>query len=37
MTTNGRSEKLEDVCYSWWAASGLAMLGNLDRIDGKKP
>lgn len=33
---NGRPEKLEDVCYSWWVASSLAMLGKLDWIDGKK-
>lgn len=23
---NGRPEKLEDVCYSWWIVSSLAML-----------
>ncbi len=23
---NGRPEKLEDVCYSWWVLSSLAML-----------
>jgi len=33
---NGRPEKLEDVCYSWWVASSLAMLGKLHWIDGKK-
>ncbi|KFZ10806.1 hypothetical protein V502_07914 [Pseudogymnoascus sp. VKM F-4520 (FW-2644)] len=33
---NGRPEKLEDVCYSWWVASSLAMLGCLNYIDGKK-
>ena len=33
---NGRPEKLEDVCYSWWVASSLAMLGKLSWIDGKK-
>lgn len=30
---NGRPEKLEDVCYSWWTAASLAMLGRLDWID----
>ena len=33
---NGRPEKLEDVCYSWWVASSLAMLGKLNWIDGQK-
>ena len=33
---NGRPEKLEDVCYSWWVASSLAMLGKLHWIDGEK-
>lgn len=33
---NGRPEKLEDVCYSWWVGSSLAMLGKLHWIDGKK-
>ena len=33
---NGRPEKLEDVCYSWWVASSLAMIGRLHWIDGKK-
>ncbi len=33
---NGRPEKLEDVCYSWWVASSLAMIGRLHWIDRKK-
>ncbi len=33
---NGRPEKLEDVCYSWWVASSLAMIGRLHWIDGDK-
>lgn len=33
---NGRPEKLEDVCYSWWVASSLAVIGKLHWIDGKK-
>ncbi|KAI9782172.1 MAG: hypothetical protein M1816_001963 [Peltula sp. TS41687] len=33
---NGRPEKLEDVCYSWWVASGLAMIGRLHWIDGPR-
>ena len=33
---NGRPEKLEDVCYSWWVASSLAMIGRLHWIDGEK-
>lgn len=32
---NGRPEKLEDVCYSWWVLSSLAMLGKLHWIDGE--
>lgn len=31
---NGRPEKLEDVCYSWWVVSSLAMIGRLHWIDG---
>lgn len=31
---NGRPEKKEDVCYSWWVLSSLALLGKLDWIDG---
>lgn len=30
---NGRPEKLEDVCYSWWVLSSLAMIGKLHWID----
>jgi geranylgeranyl transferase type-2 subunit beta len=33
---NGRPEKLEDVCYSWWVLSSIAMLGKLHWIDGAK-
>lgn len=31
---NGRPEKKEDVCYSWWVLSSLAMLGKRHWIDG---
>ncbi len=33
---NGRPQKLEDVCYSWWVASSLAMIERLHWIDGEK-
>jgi len=33
---NGRPEKLEDVCYSWWVLSSLAMIERLHWIDGHK-
>lgn len=33
---NGRPEKKEDVCYSWWVATSLAMLNKLHWIDGEK-
>ena len=33
---NGRPEKLEDVCYSWWVMSALANIGRLHWIDGEK-
>ncbi|MCJ1350686.1 MAG: hypothetical protein MMC33_000667 [Icmadophila ericetorum] len=33
---NGRPEKVEDVCYSWWAVSSLAMIGKTDWIDRDK-
>ncbi|KAH3664124.1 hypothetical protein OGAPHI_004838 [Ogataea philodendri] len=33
---NGRPEKLEDVCYSWWVMSSLSILDRLDYIDGEK-
>lgn len=31
---NGRPEKLEDVCYSWWVISSIAMLDKVHWIDG---
>ena len=31
---NGRPEKLQDVCYSWWCLSALAILGRLHWVDG---
>lgn len=33
---NGRPEKLEDVCYSWWVLSCLAMIDRLHWIDKMK-
>jgi geranylgeranyl transferase type-2 subunit beta len=33
---NGRPGKKEDVCYSWWIAGSLAILGKLHWIDGSK-
>lgn len=33
---NGRPEKLEDVCYSWWVMSSLVMIDRLRWIDGDK-
>ena len=33
---NGRPEKLEDVCYSWWVGSSLAMIDRLHWIAGEK-
>lgn len=33
---NGRPEKTEDVCYSWWVMSSLAMINRLHWIDGEK-
>ncbi|KAG9286586.1 hypothetical protein G9A89_005354 [Geosiphon pyriformis] len=33
---NGRPEKLEDVCYSWWVLSSLSILGRLHWIDKEK-
>ena len=30
---NGRPEKLQDVCYSWWCLSSLSILGKLHWID----
>lgn len=33
---NGRPEKLEDVCYSWWVLSSLAMVDKVHWIDKAK-
>jgi len=33
---NGRPEKLQDVCYSWWCLSALSILGKLHWIDQDK-
>lgn len=33
---NGRPEKLEDSCYSWWVCSSLAMIDRLHWVDGSK-
>ncbi|KAL9012723.1 MAG: hypothetical protein Q9173_002534 [Seirophora scorigena] len=33
---NGRPEKLQDVCYSWWVGSSLAMIDKLHWIDKDK-
>ena len=33
---NGRPEKLEDVCYSWWVGCSLAMIGRLHWINKDK-
>ncbi|OJJ42929.1 hypothetical protein ASPZODRAFT_136786 [Penicilliopsis zonata CBS 506.65] len=33
---NGRPEKLEDACYSWWVGSSLAIIDRLHWIDGDK-
>ncbi|KAI8935983.1 hypothetical protein NX059_007486 [Plenodomus lindquistii] len=33
---NGRPEKKEDVCYSWWVMSSMAMLNKLHWIDGHR-
>lgn len=33
---NGRPEKMEDVCYSWWVAASLKIIGKLHWIDEKK-
>ena len=33
---NGRPEKAEDVCYSWWVGSSLAMIDRLHWIDGQR-
>ncbi|KAI0910520.1 terpenoid cyclases/protein prenyltransferase alpha-alpha toroid [Ustulina deusta] len=33
---NGRPEKKEDVCYSWWVLSSLSMIGRTHWIDREK-
>lgn len=33
---NGRPQKLEDVCYSWWVLSTLSVLGRLHWINANK-
>ncbi|PWN47644.1 putative BET2-geranylgeranyltransferase type II beta subunit [Violaceomyces palustris] len=33
---NGRPQKLEDVCYSWWVLSSLSMIKRLDWINAEK-
>ena len=33
---NGRPEKLEDVCYSWWVMSAMAMIDRLHWVDAQK-
>ena len=33
---NGRPEKLEDVCYSWWVLSSLDIIQRIDWIDKDK-
>lgn len=33
---NGRPEKKEDVCYSWWVLSSLEMIGRTHWIDRQK-
>ena len=33
---NGRPEKLEDVCYSWWVLSSLSAIERLEWIDSAK-
>lgn len=33
---NGRPEKVEDVCYSWWVASSLTNIDRLEWIDQGK-
>lgn len=33
---NGRPEKLEDSCYSWWVMSSMAMIDRLHWVDGDK-
>lgn len=33
---NGRPEKLEDVCYSWWNLAALSIIGKLHWINRNK-
>lgn len=33
---NGRPEKLEDVCYSWWNLASLSIIGKLHWINRDK-
>lgn len=33
---NGRPQKLEDVCYSWWVLSALSVLKNVHWINKEK-
>lgn len=33
---NGRPEKLEDVCYSWWNLAALSIIGKLHWINREK-
>ncbi|KAI9042283.1 Rab geranylgeranyltransferase subunit beta BET2 [Aspergillus affinis] len=33
---NGRPEKLEDACYSWWVGASLVMIDRLHWLDGGK-
>ncbi len=33
---NGRPEKLQDVCYSWWVIASLKIIGKLDWINTEK-
>lgn len=33
---NGRPDKLEDVCYSWWVLSSVELLGMQEFIDGER-
>jgi len=33
---NGRPEKIEDACYSWWVGASLAMIDRLHWVDGNK-
>jgi prenyltransferase beta subunit len=33
---NGRPEKLQDVCYSWWVIASLKIIGKLNWINSEK-